>query len=295
MTRTLNHNSNTFTKKFDCVFVSDDLNQDGSIGFTVKKWISDYKKAIPVPIAKDFSNTKGRPWHPFYINRYISFSHFKTDITKRNLTFVSPSLWFDPYETVFFDKNLVIGEKHVKIMCICATYDYVDGEEAAWKRNDDKKDKAIRVSFRFEETCKVLSDIGKMNNCVFYISIVDYSSSKDILIKKNKPVYTSIDDYIRMMSFKRKAFAYENEIRLFAVSDNFGTPDNTVSFKLREKDYDNIIEKITLPPLNPFLREDERFKLYKKMQDNENLQLRTQLKHLLPNTMINQSQLYNIK
>lgn len=302
MSRILNiHKPYYFRMKSTHVYVSDDLYKDYNGNVTVKKWISDYEKAYPKEIDIHFPASGKKAWHPFYINRYIPFSHFKSDIDNKRLTFVSPILWEDPFENVFYDENLTIKNKKVNIACVCATYDYVDGEEAAWKRGEsNKEDKTIRVSLDFEKTCYLLEQIGGSNNCIFYISIVDYSQSKDSLIKKNTPLYNTVDDYIKVMSLKRKAFAYENELRILAVSDNnFGqnppSSKDLIHFPIDTKDYISAIEKVTLPPLRPFKRNDARFKLYKTMQDNDNLNLRTELSKILPNTTINQSQLYNTK
>ena len=289
--------SNNFTRKLEHVYVSDDLCQHPDGSFTVKKWLSNYEKACPQPIEIHFPVSGKRPWHPFYINRYIPFSYFKSDIEKNAITFVSPLLWDDPFENVFYDENLTINGKKVDIRCICATYDYVDGEEAAWHRGkDNKDDKTVRVSLNFDKTCELFEKIGNNNNCDFYISVVDYSQSKDNLIKKNTPRYASVCEYIKIMSLKRKAFAYENELRIFAVFDNLGQDHSNmkdvIDFSLDPNDYNSIIEKVTLPPLSPFKRNDSHFKLYKTMQDNENLNLKTELQKLLPNSTINQSRLY---
>lgn len=284
--------SNNFTKKSDHVYVSEDIvqNPDGSV--TIKKWVSDYKSACPKTIEIHFPASGEKPWHPFFINHYIRSSYFKSDIDKNQITFVSPILWFDPFENVFYDERLVIGNKNVDIRCICATYDYVDGEESAWRRSEDcKNDKTIRISLNYEKTCEILEKLGTNNNCDFYISIVDYSQSKDNLIKKNTPLYKTVADYIKVMSFKRKAFAYENELRIFAVSDKFNQKE-VFPFPLKSDDYISMIEKVTLPPLNPYKRKDARFKIYEKIQDDENLDLKTELQKILPKEKINQSRLY---
>ncbi len=254
--------------------------------------VSDYENACPKPIEIHFPALGNEPWHPFYINHYISSSYFKSDIEKNQITFVSPILWFDPFENVFYDESLKIGDKNVDIRCICATYDYVDGEESAWRRgDDDKNNKTIRVSLNFGKACEMLEKLGSSNECDFYISIVDYSQSKDNLIKKNAPHYKSVADYIKVMSFKRKAFAYENELRIFAVSDKFKQQE-VHSFALSHDDYISMIEKVTLPPLKPFKRKDADFKKYNKIQDDKNLDLKKELLKLLPKDKINQSRLY---
>lgn len=297
MTRPLIIHSNNFTQKSTHVYVSDNLCQNPDGSFTVMKWVSNYEKASPQPIDIHFPASGNRPWHPFYINHYRLFSYLKSDIENNKITFISPLLWDDPFENVFYDENLTINGKKVDIRCICATYDYVDGEEAAWKRVENNKDvRTVRVSLNYDKTCELLEQIGNNNNCDFYISVVDYSQSKDSLIKKNTPQYNTVSDYIKIMSLKRKAYAYENELRIFAVSESFEqesqNSNEVFSFSLKPNDYNSIIEKVTLPPLSPLKRNDPQFKQYSTIQNKENMSLRQELQKYLPNSKICQSHLY---
>ena len=301
MVRQLNNTNSGFTLVRNHVYVSNDLseNYDGSVD--IKKWQTDYKKGRPTPIEYHFpSSVAGKshsPWHPFFINRYISFSRFYVELMEQKFFFLSPCLWKDPYENVFYNKGLQINGKLVDVRCICTTYDRVDSEESSWVRGANEDGKIIRVSYKYQELCDFLNRIGTKNHCDFYISIVDYSQSKDSLIKKNKTSYSDINDYVKVLSLKRKAYSYENELRIIAVFEEpyASSLEKAHPFKLNKNDFVKMIASICLPPLKPFLRDDNRYKYYQKLQEIENIGMKKELANLLPGVDITQSRLYIYK
>jgi len=217
-----------------------------------------------------------------------------SELNNHTFSFVSPTKWQDPFERVFYEENLMINNQRYDIRCICATYDYVYNEEAAWNRNDSRED-VVRVSFSFQALCDLLEKIAKKNYCQFYISIADYSQSKDNLIKKNTPHYNTIGDYIQQMSFKRKAFAYENEMRIFAVFEASHLPNSDiVSFKLDAKDYKNTISFVTLPPMKPINIPPMRINR-DSLQEGKNAPMRAILSKKLSSKIIQESRLYSKK
>lgn len=301
MSGKLNINNTGFTQYKNHLFVSNDLIMQQNGGITIKKWVSDYEQALPKSIDYHFnpdSGSKSLPWHPFRIHHYIPFSRFTVALEKSELNFPSPIKWLDPYESLFYEENVMIGDEFIDIRCLCTTYESVDGEESAWARGGGINGKMIRVSYKYHELCKVLDRIAQENHCLFFISICDYSQSKDNLQKKNKPCYTSLADYVKTMSLKRKAFTYENELRIFAVFKNTNklrSPLPVVfSFKLNANDYQNMIATVCLPPLKPFPRDDERNKHYEELQDIENKGIKEKLSILLHGVKIVQSRLYCI-
>jgi hypothetical protein len=241
----------------------------------------------------------------------MKFAYFKEEIQNNKLTFISPLLWKDPYETIFFEKNKIIKGDTFNLWCICSAYDSVSNEESAWLRSNfnnvsnDVNDKIIRVSYSFDKLCQVLENISNYskNQVEFYISIIDYSQSKDTLIKKKGMLINSIDDYLNLLSLKRKAFFYENELRLFAVTKTpaFNNKTNVEIDDIFKANYNvncscslsDAIFSVTMPPMEPFKRTDARFSEYAKFQDLYNLDLRIQLIKLIQDTRkIQQSRLY---
>ena len=297
MGRPLNYIDSGFNKVDTNLYVSEDI-QKHKDHAEISKWVTDYEKACPKQITSYFTlgrKSNNAPWHPLYVNRYMPLSRLITEIQDNTLNFISPLLWQDPFERVFYQEKLAIKDKQYDIRCICSTYDYVENEEAAWNRNNNE-DTVVRVSFDFDKFCKMLNNIGQRYSCAFYISIADYSQSKDNLIIQNiKTPYKSIEDYIKIMSLKRKAFAYENEMRIFAVFEISQSPvGKVVPFNISPFDYEDVIYQITLPPMLPTKQQNETFD-YDTLQEAKNSPIKTMLSTLLPNDIIKESRLYSIK
>lgn len=172
-------------------------------------------------------------------------SYFNRDAASYRLSFVSPALWNDPFEKLFYIESIQIGQINYSIRCICLTYDWIESEEAAWLRSGENSE-VVRVEYDFEKLC---SELNKTKDAKFYFSVVDYSLPRKEIVKQSnafkrgkwKP--NSIDEYLNVMSLKRKAFTYENEIRLFMVKEQSIDGDITcLSY------CDSPIVSVCLPP-----------------------------------------------
>ena len=303
MAKTLEYVNREFRKLKSNVYISNDIicnETDGSAKIT--KWISDYEKACPMGITTSFTPLTGgnKAWHPLYISRYMPFNRLLEDLKDNKITFLSPRLWTDPFESLLYRDDLKFDGKHYDIRCICATYDSVYNEEAAWNRAD-KMDEIVRVDYDFNAYCEMLSAIADESQCSFYLSIADYSQSKDKMTSKNiAKAYSTLGEYIQVMSLKRKAFAYENELRIFAVFEEPETPlPDVASFNLQRKLCD-VIVKVTLPPLKPIKSICDAFD-YDELQGAKNLPMRDKLSKFLDDNdkkgtkRIQESRLYSKK
>ncbi len=304
-----------FNNECSHVYCSDRLQHNADGTFDISAYHSDYKTLEPRKYTIHYDQKK----HRFYVNRYIRFRYFKNEILNNKLFFISPLLWKDPYETVFFENNMQIGNDKYNVWCICTTYESVFNEESAWKRSGvgldicNTDDKIVRVSYHFDKFCELLEQISGFyqNKVEFYISIIDYSQSKDTLIKKNVSQIKSLDEYLNLLSLKRKAFFYEYEMRIFAVvkdKDFYNNNDKNSTRNCEDKvnelfeaelgnnsplKLSDAVFSVTMPPLEPFKRTDVRFEIYDKLQDLDNLDLRVQLKKLFSTPrIVQQSRLY---
>jgi len=198
--------------------------------------------------------------------RHTPFSWLYHIVRTKDLTFISPERWSDPFEKLFYDKSLAVNNQFVN-GCLCFTYIRNAGEDGMWKNyKDDKNEPLVKMDFNFMDLMKQLSlmmvDLG--GNASIYITLVDYSyDRKDILslYKKIGKKYASIEEYLTCLSIKRKAFDNENEVRIFLISDNqdFDTTMHTF-------DVDSCIKRVTIQPL-PFLYQDCRSSYYHNLQD----------------------------
>lgn len=224
---------------------------------------------------------------PLTLYRYMPFSRLYTELEEKTITFLSPKLWEDPFESAFFLPN-----SH-DIKCICLTYNGSIGEEWAWK-SYRRGEKLVRIEIQFDKLVKTLSCISnKEKDWTFYISVCDYSMDKSSIIKCARNVKKigktlHLTDYLNLMSLKRKAFSNEREIRIFAVSKT--KIDNFKSFK--NVDYKNFTTRVLLEPLAPFL-DYPRSKHFSKLQDIHNEGIKKYICSL--NIKTQQSHLYEIK
>lgn len=289
------------------VFCSDLISYD-SKSPSFHKIVRDYDSERPITVKVSFRN---RGFH-FAIYNYIKYEYLKKSIEKSNndynilLTFISPKLWNDPCESVFYKPVVKIGNDSYNVLCLCTTLEPTESEESAWNRNgrsDDLDEKTVRIAYDFQSFCNLLQKMAeKDGNVQFYLSMVDYSESRAYFNPNNKRNYSCLEEYICDLSKKRKAFVYENEMRVFAVMKTCGdgpSKDNTKTFEaeLRKGEVEGLFKNVTLPPYPPISKDNPKSFYYSKIQDLDNFDLRIRLNDLygLFNIQINQSRLYELK
>lgn len=266
------------------VFISSHIHiKNDNTGFINKPFV-DYDKMKPVTLKYTFN--KGT--HRFNVHRYTRFSYFKSD----ELVFIPLDRWDDPYETLFYIGNHVQNNMGIQIACLCGTYECVEGEEAHWKRSTYQcYEPVIRVSYNFNKLCEVLELVASKHNVRFYITIANYSNSIDQLKGAKGTTFTSEEDYINYLTLKRKAFAYENELRIFVVGESLPFNKHGVCvFNLPQEA--DLYDRITLPPLKPLAKSDPR--PYSEVQFLENLSIRMNLEASFPSNKIHQCHLYEL-
>ncbi len=262
-------------------------------GYVVSKMIYDYEQEIAIPFERKFKKDE------FFFHKYMPFSWAIHNINNSELVFVSPQTWKDPFERLLFDTN------HANISCLCMTYEKTANEESVWntyRNHSIPEDLPVRLSFNPKKFMDLLEDIGHKYHVDFYVTTIDYSCSRKELknLSKNKASYSSrIETYINAMSLKRKAFAYENELRIFAVPQNevskVDYPPKVVSFNIKDiLDYKTILSRVTLPPYSPFSQDDKRDKLYSEIQFFANYGMRTYFESFMPQRNVQQSHLYDV-
>ena len=251
--------------------------------------------------------------------RYMPLKRFLEIVKENSIAFVSPYLWQDPFEFLFYHPNTKIGDSYYNVYALCFTVNSTN-EEAKWQNsgcnttnnsylNEKNEDLIIRVKFNLREFCKALAKDNRER--LIYVSHIDYSHKKkeivSLLNKLPKDInksYKSLDRYIYSMSIKRKAFTYENEIRMFVIEkDNeikqFDKFRNVI-FKVSNKS----IPQITLPPksIKQFIPDHENkvlnyktyLKNYKETFFNEIDPLKCGLEKSIKGLKVKRSVLYNV-
>lgn len=265
------------------LFVSDliDIKPNGT--GTIYKPLLDYGSMLPTKHPYIYNGGT----HMFHIHRFMKFNYLKKSLNSNSvsLVFISPDKWLDPFEHLLYNAQK-------PLTCMCCTYERTEAEEAAWNRSKFENDPFVRVSFDYNKFCDFLSTYGSQNNVSFYVTVANYSNSIEQIRNAQKlPVPTS-DAYVNLLSLKRKAFAYENELRIFAIGGK--TNNGLLEVKLNCKPSD-LISFITLPPYPPFSKEDVRNPYYGAIQYIHNVGMRKEIEKYFSVSSIWQSHLYECK
>ncbi|WP_418981829.1 hypothetical protein [Alistipes sp.] len=142
-----------------------------------------------------------------------------------------PSAWSDPYEKRFYtaDYRNIEGFKPHRIYCTCFTQ--LGSNEAAWRMYGSKDTGIASRTIRFEFQRSALLhalDRGLHSGKVYLGNAsYDYTSKQiDGLHLQKSPFYSkhfsnfSLDKFLNLLLIKRKAFGYEQEVRMFFVDEN---------------------------------------------------------------------------
>lgn len=255
-----------------------------------EKKIFDFE---PYPEYKNcFVNTAAYDWlkKGKSVSHYMPYHRLERWIDKSVMTFVSPSRWEDPFEKIYLDTTLLnFSPKKSytppQIVCLCFTKNSFKDSVAFWNSfKSDEYTQLVRVEFDFKKLVEQLINSLEKKKMKIYIAAVDYLQQQKNIISKNKKAFvkyifdnsSNVGDaesfYMKMLSCKRKAFAFEKEIRIMLVSQN-NTRKNVLDkddcYPVK-MDFLPIVQKIWLEPVRlpaGWVSEDFVKDRLKKMQD----------------------------
>ncbi len=273
-----------------------DSKQMGNIWFAEPFMMRDNQLKLVTPDGNIFS--KG---NSLRLSRYMRISNV-IETSRGQLRFDVPKRWSDPFEKLFYKNPIKIGEKDYYVVCLCFICDVNDGEESLWHVHGNIKNNGsipinhtvVRASFNIQELCKKLSKANP--DISFFFATIDYSLSRDQILqryqKRKKTPYNSINEFIDDMLVKRKAFSYEHEVRLFAVSEKPFVIDEDKFCILNLKNSKSVISKITLPPIP--ITAPSNSQTYHEDLEKQRLKYSWELHNNNCNMPIRQSRLYDI-
>lgn len=231
------------------------------------------------------------------VHKYLQIDYFVDSILNKYFYLASPSTWEDPFETKYLD-TLNSSQYHTKhleqmkdmsIFCTCMTFNNLENEEASWKSYGDDKEQIIRISFNFEELCKILS----CKKEELYVGKLDYKKREAIIQNEYVDDIKLGNDsdqmevlFVNNFCLKQIAYNYENELRFCRImrGDDF---KQKKEYKIENVDLLSAIRQITLPPINKKKTDDL------KTKEMEQIKKYLLLKALCPNISIHVSNLYN--
>lgn len=233
--------------------------------------------------------------------KYYPLSRFIKMVDDGELVFVSPEKWYDPFEQLYFKIDCSSrGYQTEDIACMCVSEFALTNEDACWKVYSDKK--TVRVSFDKDRFLELLEKYAIDNKCDVYIGRTDYSlTRKEIqhLSSPGSPYYTNYfprhmtrEHYLSLLLLKRKAFSYENEVRIFLVKKHIQFNEKMLKINCNYFALP-IVKRIVLSPYPPIRggKEDVAYKVRKKMNEIESKEIKRVLSEKV-NCSIIQSTLY---
>ena len=165
-------------------------------------------------------------YHSVY--KYMTLDTFITSLEYGSWRFFEPNKWPDKYERRFYCANYINVNNAVNIVprlyatCVTRT----KNSEAAWKvyaRGEGLQAHCVQLEL---DIVKLRQEIA-LSNYMFYEKRVNYLAEHTIFhlhenTSKSYHVYFnnfSLNSFIELLSLKRDAFSYENEVRLFLIPD----------------------------------------------------------------------------
>ena len=205
--------------------------------------------------------------------KYRKIEDFEASVKSKELVFVSPVLWKDRYERRFlFTDYSKCNFVQNKIRCMCFTTEGAVNEEAGWKcYSDDKNEKCVRLTFKVDKLLHALDKYAIENKAKIYIGEAIYGLDVNEIYSVHKsdsrynsiffPKNFNVSNYLSLMLLKRKAFAYENEIRIFIYHEKEIFSEEEKKFVDKENiankaflldkvtvDYKSILSEVRLSP-----------------------------------------------
>lgn len=205
-----------------------------------------------------------------HLYRFTTVERLKQTLTKSIFSFRNPSDWNDPFEKFYLERVFLIDGKRVnlpakgKIFAVCLSG--TSSSEAYWKVYAPKED-GVRITF---DTEKFLTEfLDKVTDATIFIGEIKYQITREFhkISFDTKKLINEIssnkigEQQIRLMLKKRKAFYYENEVRIIVVPNKI--PTDKKAFKTSVK-LQSFSKKMTL---DPRLENDEAKKLKNYFKD----------------------------
>lgn len=238
------------------------------------------------------------------IYKYMPMDRFIKSVDNKELIFVSPEMWYDPFEQLYYGIDCSKkGYKTEDIACMCVSEKSSTNEDACWRVYAGSNSKTVRISLEQYKLLQLLDDYALNNGYEVYIGKVNYSfEKKDIknLYKPSSNLYASFfpstmsrEHYLSLMLLKRKSFQYENEVRIFLVKNKIIFDNGLLKIPC---DYitRNLVSNVMLSPYPPIRANgDMAISVREKMNKIESEEIKKVLRKKV-GCRVQQSLLYQV-
>jgi hypothetical protein len=202
--------------------------------------------------------------------RVFSYDRLIDSLKNQYLYMSKPSTWTDPYETFLMNykakmaDGTLVGFEPIKDRIYCQCWSTNEESEALWNVHSSGDFKSVKIESSGEKLMEYLYDINNQFHYLsYFIGSVNYVSEgfiKEILhdgISKYFSSATGGMSIIQSLFIKRKAFEYEDEVRIIFnapnnpdvdfsnIKNHWDTKNNHFAYKI---DINDVIEGITFHP-----------------------------------------------
>lgn len=239
-----------------------------------------YSKLENVKILGDVFIDKFNEKAPLTVYRYIRYCWAKEMIDSNIVSFANPKVWEDPFEKRFINGNYQSsGFAPKQLACFCVTTEHGLNEAAFWRGFDpDGQHDLVQLTLDFDVLLNSLDSFAGRHNATIYVKVCDYTYTSEQLKSSGKKSFLknvdSLDEegFINLMSLKRRAFASENELRLFVYGDNLSFENGYLKIPFEDK----LVKTMKICP-NPnreaFLSEEDIKLCLKKRFEEKNISI----------------------
>jgi len=203
-----------------------------------------------------------------FLFKVVSNEYISETVDKKNnyLWFSNPDKWKDPYEKFYLDATYQ-KEKDGEYLpfplkgriygaCFSSAR-FMEPQWIMYSDNFNGKSYGLSVSRKklikgLEKCDKIKDENGNEHEIEsIYIGKVKYVSKSDLkaaLISKNNYSIDNEEDLIKIMLYKRNAFLYEDEIRVFIITKD--KSDNSEGLKFHDYNPVELFETIAISPFS---------------------------------------------
>lgn len=240
--------------------------------------LKGYERLSSIKYMKPFCKCKS-------IYKYMDMETALVCLSKKTIRFVEPTEWPDKFEGRFYkaDFSKVCKDQSMtpKLYACCFTLSKTS--EAAWKTYSYDKTglgcRCVQFKLNLKKFREIIDSYAKRNDCIVYESKMNYKLSEEqisSLHHKSSVIHDDffhdfcISSYFNLLSIKRNAFYYENELRYFLVPQKTDV-NQKVDVSI---EWSNVIEEIMIDKKTTAI-EEQILRLYcekygiKIVQDNK--------------------------
>ena len=233
-----------------------DIKESDSTAFFCRSKTSPHRQIAYELVKENGKNKVIQRCNMNYLNvyKYMSLDVFIISLYSRTWRFFEPSKWNDKFEQRFYCANYNNASWHVpQVLATCLTR--ARYSEAAWKVYSSGlglNSRCVQLALDVIELRKQLRNLGYN----FEEKLVEYTTEYQILNlhKKKDKNYNkyfnpfTIKSFLKLLSLKRNAYTYEQELRLFMFKNGLGK--RNISKKASHVDFNidwkRVIKKIRI-------------------------------------------------